>query len=29
MKHKPGFGFCQSGAKTTDIKKCKENGGKL
>ena len=27
MKDKPGFGFCKSGAKVTDIKNCKENGG--
>jgi hypothetical protein len=25
----PGFGFCKSGAKTTDIKQCKEHGGTL
>ena len=24
----PDYGFCKSGAKVKDIKKCKENGGK-
>jgi hypothetical protein len=27
-KDHPDYGFCQSGAKVKDIKKCKENGGK-
>jgi protein tyrosine phosphatase (PTP) superfamily phosphohydrolase (DUF442 family) len=25
----PSFGFCKSGAKTTDVKQCKEHGGTL
>jgi hypothetical protein len=23
----PNYGFCKSGAKVTDVKQCKENGG--
>ncbi len=26
-KDKPNYGFCKSGAKVNDTKKCKENGG--
>ena len=25
----PGFGFCKSGQKVTDVKQCKEHGGTL
>ncbi|HEY5068560.1 MAG TPA: hypothetical protein VII37_02200 [Candidatus Acidoferrum sp.] len=28
-KDNPNYGFCKSGKQVTDIKKCKENGGKL
>jgi hypothetical protein len=27
-KDHPNYGFCKSGKKVTDTKKCKENGGK-
>ncbi len=28
-KDNPNYGFCKSGKRVNDIKKCKENGGKL